>query len=314
MNAKIIGEDDGDIGTEISDNNGESHQIELHKDSGEIYAHVCNGYANKPRNRTQNENEHNEQARRYAKYYVYRERGYDTVDHIDNPDYIDAVRQAIHSLSDEQFEQLFGPLYTQLQSHHKDVERPVDLPEGVQKPDAVVYKLELYLGVDISESGLSDRAKSLAEVHGLDYERGTATQTGAVVGETERQNWAEFGDHLIDLTDPDDTELELSAVSGIHVGYPNSRGEHEVHWADRPLDREPDARLELLAADPGSIDEVRQTLDHHLRCQVRDCFVGMGLLPPKPYRVIGFGKFRYARRYDQYDIYPQLHLQDGTPA
>jgi len=312
MNAKIIGEDDCDIGTEVLDNNNESHQIEMHKEGGEIYAHVCDGYADKPRNRTQNENEHNEQARRYAKYYVYRERGYDTVDHIDNPDYIDAVRQAIRALSDERFEQLFGPLYTQLRSHHNDIERPVGLPAGVQKPDAVVYKINLYLGVDIADSGLTDQAKSLAEAHELDYETGTTTQSGAVVGESERQTWAEFGDHLVDLVDPSDIELELSAVSGIHVGYPNSRGEHEVQWADRPLDREPDARLELLPADPGSIDEFRQYLDYHLHCQVRDCFVGMGLLPPEPYRVIGFGKFRYARRYDQYELYPQLHLQDGN--
>ncbi|MFD1641716.1 hypothetical protein [Halohasta litorea] len=311
MDAEIKKETDDGFGVLVNDNNGAAHKIGVCY-NGEIDGHLCDAYADKPINRTSDENEHNEQARRYAKYYVYRERGYDTVDHIDNPDYIEAVRQAIRSLSDERFEQLFGPLYTQLQSHHKDVGRPIDLPARVQKPDAVVYKLELYLGVDIADSGLTDQARSLAEAHGLDYETGTTTQTGAVVGENERQNWAEFGEHLTDLTDPDDIELELSAVSGIHVGYPNSRGEHEVQWADRPLDREPDARLELMPTDPGPIDDFGQYLDYHLRCQVRDCVVGMGLLPPEPYRVLGFGKFRYARRYDQYDLYPQLHLRDGN--
>jgi len=310
MNAEIIGEDDRDIGIEILDNNGESHQIEMHRDGGEIYAHVCDGYADKPHNRTSDENEHNEQARRHAKYYVYRERGYDTVDHIDNPDYINAVRQAILELSDDAFEQFFGPLYTQLQSHHKDVGRPVDLPDGVQKPDAVIYEIDLYLGVDIAESGLSDQARSLAEAHGLDYESGTTTQSGAIVDESQRQNWAEFGEHLTDLADPDRIELEVSAVSGIHVGYPNSRGEHEVQSAAQPLDRQPDTKLELMPAEPGPIDEFRQYLDHHLRCQIRDCFVGLGLLPPEPFRTIGYGKFIYARRYDQYDLYPKFHSPD----
>lgn len=311
MNATIDGKrttENGEtrIGITVNDNNNATHGIEMDVE-GEIHIHQCEAYADEPRNRTPDENEHNEQARRYAKYYVYTERGYDTVDHIDNPDYINAVRQAISTLSDEEFEQFFGPLYTQLQSHHSGVDRPVDLPAGVQKPDAVVYKLDLYLGVDIAESGLTDQAKLLAEGYGLDYEAGTATRSGAVVDKTEKQKWAEFGDNLRDIADPDDIELEVSAVSGIHVGYPNSRGEHEVQWADQPLDREPDARLELLPAEPGPLDEFRQYLDHHLRCQLRDCFVGMGLVPPDPFRTIGYGKFIYARRYDHYDLYPKFH-------
>jgi len=309
MDAIIDGEDGRGIGVTVTDNNDSEHRIALSFD-GAFQTHECDAYPDKPENRTSNENEYNEQARRYAKYYVYRERGYDTVDHIDNPDYINAVRQAILELSDDAFEQFFGPLYTQLQSHHKDVGRPVDLPDGVQKPDAVIYEIDLYLGVDIAESGLSDQARWLAEAHGLDYESGTTTQSGAIVDESQRQNWAEFGEHLTDLADPDRIELELSAVSGIHVGYPNSRGEHEVQSAAQPLDRQPDTKLELMPAEPGPIDEFRQYLDHHLRCQIRDCFVGLGLLPPEPFRTIGYGKFIYARRYDQYDLYPKFHSPD----
>lgn len=66
-----------------------------------------------------------------------------------------------------------------------------------------------------------------------------------------------------------------------------------------------------MPADPGSLEEFREYLDHHLRCQIRDCYVGMGLVPPEPYRVVGFGKFIYARRYDHYDLYPRVHLQEG---
>ncbi|WP_018259034.1 hypothetical protein [Halomicrobium katesii] len=251
------------------------------------------------------------QARRFAKFHVYRKHGYDTVEHIENPDYVDAVRRAIHTLSDEEFEDLFGPLHTQLRSHHENIDRPVDLPAGVQKPDAVVYKLDICLGVDIDDSGLTEQARSLAQAHSLNYDDGSTTKTAAAVDDDQLDQWAEFGDHLTDLADEDDLELDISAVSGIHVGFPNARGEHEVVWAERPLDREPDARLELMPAEPGSFEAFRQYLDHHLRCQVRDCFAGMGLMPPEPYKVVGFGKFIYARRYDHYDLYPQFHLRDG---
>lgn len=37
----------------------------------------------------------------------------------------------------------------------------------------------------------------------------------------------------------------------------------------------------------------------------------MGLVPPESYRVVGFGKFIYIRRYDHYDLYLQFHLRDG---
>ncbi len=310
MKATIKKETDGAFGVEVIDNNGGEHRIAVGY-GGEIKAHQCEAYADDPSNRTDEENEHNNQARRFTRFYVYRERGYDTVDHIENPDYVDTVRQAILSLSNEEFTRFFGPLYQQLQSHHEDVDQLVDLPTGVQKPDAVVYKLDTYLGADIEGSDLTDQVCALADAHGLDFEEGRTPKSGAAVTKDDREAWADLGEHLIDLTAPTELDFELSATSGIHVGFPNARGEHEVDWADQPLDREPDARIELMPVDPGTLDAFREYLDHHLRCQIRDCFVGMGLTPPEPYRVVGFGKFIYARRYDYYDLYPQLHLRDG---
>jgi len=311
MNAKIPGETDEGIGVDVADNNGAVHEITIEKQSNEIVYHQCEAYADDPANRTDEENEHNNQARRFAQFYAYRERGHDTVDHIENPDYIEAVRQSIVSASDEAFNRFFGPLYQQLQSHHEAVDRLVALPDGVQKPDAVVYKLDTYLGVDIAGSNLTDKARALANVSLLDLEDGQKPTTGAAVTDEDIDAWATVGDHLQNIAEPTEIELELSATSGIHIGFPNARGEHEVEWADQPLNRAPDARLELLPADPGTLDAFREYLDHHLRCQIRDCFVGMGLMPPEPYRVVGFGKFIYARRYDHYELYPQLHLRDG---
>jgi len=310
MNAKIIGEDSEDIGLSVVDNNGESHQIELHKESGEIYAHVCDGYADKPRDRTPDENEYNEQARRYAKYYVYQERGHDTVDHAENPEYVDAVREAIADLSEAEFEQYFGPLHQQLRSHHDpSVDRLVDLPASVRTADAVVYELDVALGVDLEADAVSATAAAVADARGLDFEAAT-DRTVTEISQREIDDWEAVGEAVVDRVDPETVPVDVAAVSGIHVGYPNAAGEHERQPADSPLDRQPDATIELLPADPGPLSEFRGYLDHHLRCQVRDCLAGMGLLPPDPFQTVGFGKFIYARRYDHYDLYPEFHTAD----
>ena len=70
---------------------------------------------------------------------------------------------------------------------------------------------------------------------------------------------------------------------------------------------QPHTTLELLPYDPGELSNFKEFLDSHLRCQIRDCFVGMGLHPPEEFRVLGYGKFIYARRYGQYEMYPEYH-------
>lgn len=307
LKATIEGEDDDYVKIYVADNFGSEHELTIEKKTGDIPYHQCESYADNPRDRTPDENEYNEQARRYAKYYVYRERGYDTLENAENPDYINAVREAINELSASEFERYFRPLYQQIQSHHdSSVDRLVEHPPGVRREDAVVYELDVYLGVDLEDGPVSDVAGALAKLSGLDLEEATA-QPVTDVSEQELSAWEAVGQQVIEVTDPADVSLEISAVSGIHIGFPNADGEHEVHRAEDPLERESDATIELIPADPGPFEEFREYLDHHLRCQIRDCFAGMGLLPPEPFRTIGFGKFIYARRYDHYDLYPPLH-------
>lgn len=313
MKAVITGENDELVGVNLRDNNGTEHIIEMTQ-KGEITAHQQDGYSDEAAKRTQDGNVYVEQARRYAKYYVYKERGYDTVEHAENPEYVDAVRQAIADLSPDDFEQYFWALHQQLRSHDDaGRQRVVEIPAGARAEDAVIYELDAYLGVDLQDSDLTDRAKALARARGLDLDAASSPRHGGAVSEKDLEDWTEFGDQLIDSTDPDTLALNISAVSGIHVGYPDVRGEHQVQRAEDPLDREPDATIELMAYAPESLEGFREYLDHHLRCQVRDCVVGMGLVPPEPFRVLGFGKFIYARRYDQYDLYPRFHKRDGGP-
>ena len=309
MDGKIKKQTDDGFELLVTDNNGAEHKIGV-SHTGRIDGHLCDAYADKARHRTPDENEYNEQARRYAKYYVYKERGYDTVEHTENPEYVNAVREAIHDLSDAEFEQYFGPLHQQLRSHHTSAQRLVDIPAGAQAEDGIVYEQDVYLGIDLEDSGISDTAEAIAASQGLDFEAATSASV-TDVSERDLDAWESVGEQLLEALDPADVPLSIAAVSGIHVGYPNAAGEHEVQQAKDPLDRPADARIELLPADPGSLAEFREYLDHHLRCQVRDCFAGMGLLPPEPFQTVGFGKFIYARRYDHYDLYPRFHMSDN---
>jgi len=309
MNAEFLEEETDWIGVKVTDNNQIAHKIAVGFD-GEIQGHSQGGYSDNPDDRTKDENEHVNQARRYAKYHLYRERGHDTVGHAENPEYVDAVREAIAGCSDAEFEQYFGPLHQQLRSHHDpSADRLVDLPAGVQAEDAVVYELDVFLGVDLEAEALSETAAAVADAHGLDFET-AADRVVTDVSQADLDDWEAVGERVVDRADPDTVPVDIAAVSGIHVGYPNAAGEHERQRADSPLDRQPDATIELLPADPGPRSEFRGFLDHHLRCQVRDCFAGMGLLAPDPFQTVGFGKFIYARRYDHYDLYPAFHTAD----
>ena len=108
MNAEIEGEDKEYVKIYVTDNSGTEHNITLEKDSGEIPYHEQDGYSDKAANRTAEGNEHVEQARRFAQYYVYVDRGYDTVPSTDHPERINAVRLAIQELNDTEFKALTG--------------------------------------------------------------------------------------------------------------------------------------------------------------------------------------------------------------
>ncbi len=241
MKAVITGENDERIGVNLLDNNGAEHGIEMEFD-GEIKHHQCDEYAARARERTSEENEHNNQARRFAKYYVFAERGYDTVEHVDNPTYIDAVRRAIGDLSDAEFERYFGALHKQLQSHQETVERPVDLPADVRSPDAVVYEQDIYLGIDLGDEQVSDRVHGLANAHGLSLENQSDVQPVSELSDSDIDRWKAVGDDLVDIADREglDPDLTISAVSGIHVGYPDARGKHQsrqqtIRWIAKPI-------------------------------------------------------------------------------
>ena len=130
MKAVFGGEDDGGIGLRIKDNNGVSHGISVNFE-GEITYHEQDGYPDDPDERTEAGNEHVNQARRFARYWVYRKRGYDTLKPVQNPDRIAQAAVVLQLLSVDAVERLFGELYQQFRSASTDSDRPITLPDGV---------------------------------------------------------------------------------------------------------------------------------------------------------------------------------------
>lgn len=104
----------------------------------------------------------------------------------------------------------------------------------------------------------------------------------------------------------------LEAVSGLGITYYVARGERKTVWhGEDPLDREPDARVELLPAPLVDYAPFRDYMRHNLGCQIRDCYLMMGLEPPAEYKVLGFGQYRFAGKYDSFDMYPEYFDKDA---
>ncbi|MFC3959158.1 hypothetical protein [Halovivax cerinus] len=252
----------------------------------------------------------NNQARRFAQYYVYCERGYDTVPPHIHPERLNAVRVAIATLSESAFEHHFGDLYQQLRSHEDaGIERVVPIPSAAKRPDSVLYRKNAYLGVNPLETEFASEAESIAARHGLDLSAETL-ETRSLGGVTDAalDAWREVGEELAGLVDAADgnlsESLELAGTSSLHMTYIDDRGEEHVTDSDEPFDRDPDARFELPVMDAGSLSEFQDYLNHNLACQVRDAFVRMGLQPPEPFQILGYGDFEAAEQYKRLDMYP----------
>ena len=308
MKAKIIGEDKKDIGVKVFDNAGVEHQIEMQKSDGEIYAHDQDGFPDKADHRSNEGNEYVNQARRFAQYCVYTECGYDTVPPRIHPERINAVRLVVSSLSESQFEQHFGDLYQQLRSHDDStVNSVIEVPSVASDLDSVLYRKNVYLGVDLLETDVSEEAQALADQYGLDLtESLMETRPSAEhLTTVDFEAWQSFAEELaVDHNEDLSEGLQLGGVSSLHLAYIDDAGEEHVTSSQEPFDHAPDVRIELPVMDAGTLNEFQAYLNHNLACQIRDCFIRMGLEPPEPFQVLGYGDYESAEQYRHLEMYP----------
>ena len=309
MRATIEGEDENYMKIYVTDNLGSEHELTIEKDSGDIPYHQCEAYASKPRNRTPEENEHNEQARKFAQYYVYLERGYDTVPPKLHPERLNIVRAALAGLSEREFEGLFGDLYRQLQSHQDDTERVIDIPTDAASADSVLYRKHIYLGVDPLEMEFRAETRELAARYGLDLSDQSLTDVAlADRSSDELTDWMAFSQHLSGLVLDEDVDLSeglyIDAVPPLHICYLDADGEEHITDPGTRITDGSDAMIEIPPMEPDSLDAFQDYLNHNLACQIRDSFVRMGLEPPEQFHVLGYGRFEAAEQYRRLDMFP----------
>ncbi|WP_049907177.1 hypothetical protein [Halovivax asiaticus] len=103
-----------------------------------------------------------------------------------------------------------------------------------------------------------------------------------------------------------DESGDIETVSGVIVEYYVAKGERTtVRHDEAPVpDRDPDARVEISPAPFVDLKPFRDYLVYNLRCQIRDCYVGMGLEPPAAYKVLGPGQYRFTGKYQHFECYP----------
>ncbi|NGM71628.1 hypothetical protein G6M89_22050, partial [Natronolimnobius sp. AArcel1] len=207
--------------------------------------------------------------------------------------------------------------YQQLKSHHDDSYDPViQPPADAQSEDLVLYRTNVYLGLDPLETAFEAEARDLADRYGLDLsEESPADVTLGSLSPDDLDSWTAYSDDL--STQAADAGVSLSdglyidGVSELHMAYLDHSGEEHVTTTLEP-DREPDTRIELPPADPGTLEQFQHALHFNLACQIRDCYIRMGLEPPEQFQCLGFGTLEAAEQYENVDFYPEYHMpEDG---
>ena len=293
MKAVITGETEERVGVNLLDNNGVEHGLEMEFD-GVIKYHEQDGYSDDPDERTEAGNEHVNQARRFARYWVYRKRGYDTLKPVQNPDQIAQAAVVLRLLSVDVVERFFGELYQQFHAASTDDDRPITLPDGVSHQEAV-YQQDIYLGLDDQTSEAYEAV--LEKLQGV---------YGSTAGPLDTIALLEAA--AVDIGDIPSVEdgALVDAVSGVHIHWDDVLGQYHTQWGDQPtIERDPDARIEIFAFEPESIQELREQLVRNLLCQVRDCYLTMGIAPPSAVRILGHGRHDASTWYNHYDFYEE---------
>lgn len=298
MDATIVDEDEMQVGVEIVDNAGVDHELAVGFD-GEIRRHSQTGYGD-PDERT---SEADEYVRRFARYHVFRERGYPTRALRTIPEWVAVVATTVAVLPPQAFETHFGAYSQQIRSTVDDgVEPVVTIPE-VAVIGSTVYRLAVHTeldAVEILERGQDAFVRALEE--STDWPQLVRALSIAVGGTAEPGSAH---------------RLSVSGVSDIGVRY---QGHTRTVGgdADDPNPGPPDARLELSPAHTPweryrSIDRGFQLLVvHHLLCQARDRYLEMGLEPPVGLRLLGPGTVRQTVRTERLELYGPVHSLDAS--
>lgn len=288
MKAHIKEEDENGCGIRIVDNTGAEHWVEFKYKQCSVTSHGQDSYPDKPKNRTNKNNLTINQVRRFAKWHVYRERGHDIVTPYENPDRIVAAALALLEQDNSVLQRQFGDLTRAIRRHYED--DSVDVPlDNVSPDDILVYRKDIWLEQDPT----STEPPLLEQFCDHVSEPLTALDR-FINGSSSLESLPQF---------------DIQAVSDLH--YLHSTGTtNREHFSEQPLDRDPDARIEVMPVDLDAFDSIGVFLASHLANQVRDCFLEMGVEPPEPFRVRGLGKYDSMVKQQLMPMYERYYQTD----
>ncbi|WP_206335608.1 hypothetical protein [Natronolimnobius sp. AArcel1] len=247
------------------------------------------------------------QARRFARYWVYRKRGYDTLEATKNPARIAQSAAALKPLSEDAIDSFFGDLYKHLQSIYADVDSQIEMPDGVT-PEEAVYQQDIYLGMD--EETVSTYADVLTDPDVVDLLKEDITGTSA--DEVDAETVADAAGVDLESIPNIRNGALIEAVSGVHVHWDDVLGQYHTRWGAQPdLERDPHARIEIFAYEPNSLVDLKTQLIRNLVCQARDCYLGMGISPPESFQILGHGRHDASTWYAHYDFYDEYFDPDA---
>lgn len=285
---------------EVQDQQDVTHTVVLGAD-GSVKRHEQEDYQDDTADRTPEEAERLQQALQYARWHVYRETEYDPVPAGRNPDRIAATTMALNALPYQPFEDTVGDLFHQIWGHHGGfMPQPLTLEDAVPDDNPVVYKLNLYLEDDVSTLRRA-RERHAQEIAALATDDPGDIDAEDVLREFDDETAESFGVEA-KAAAAKASDYTIESASELYYIYFADGEKHTVE-NDDPRERRPDTVLQMPILPIESMDEFKTHLYRHLACQIRDCYLGMGVEPPEPYRVVGFGIHEYTEKYEELDIY-----------
>lgn len=298
MNIDVKKQNQEKFEVEVVDNAEKVHRIGV--EGTEIIYHNSEDYPDDPDERTPEQNERVAQARLYARYWTYCMLESTSLENNNNPVYIDAVRRNLNTHETSELKENIEPLYKQLK-YDRDEDggkKIIDVPED----ENYIYNVDVkFVGQKLEQERV---LKEMFEEHNLDI---SEEHDSRDLSPEEVEEWTETPEKQEDIDSglEHGFQVETMSFSPVYASvYKNGR---MMPLDDSRTFSDRFATIEIAYLRSSNLDEFRKQVQYNLRCQIRDMFVRMGVVPPTGYKVLGSGKYSAELAYENIDFYPELH-------
>lgn len=307
MQATILSQD-SPFELAVTDSDGAVHEVTIQQD-GTVTEHSVDGQPLEAR-QAPGRSERDRQVLRFGKYYLYRKQGetllspYTSPDQITYPERVAVAILVLGGMSLETVEAEFETLYYQRKRAVTDAPAPIEPPANGQECTRIEQ--------DIHLSVPADRLQALLDVM-IELEAFGGLRQ--LLDMCPNKDDSQLSNRLARIIGSEPTEADsvgglLSSKSAIRVHW-ETEGMKQVEYGPGTGSEHGTlaVRIQLpVSSKPiRSVDAFHRLLIDHLRCQLRDCYIGMGLAPPRDLQIRGPGiaslsnVFVESNEYQRYD-------------